>query len=66
MLESVLSQYLVENFDDDWFLNPRTGDFFREVWHDGRKIPGEQFARQLAYPSLTFDFVIDTVQTALR
>lgn len=66
MIESVLSQYLVENFDVDWFLNPRTGDFFREVWHDGRRITAEQFARQLAYPSLTFDFVIDTIETALR
>jgi len=65
MVKSALSQYLRENFDEDWFVNPRTGQFFTEFWHEGRKLGAEQFVRQLAYPTMTFDFLIDTIQSAL-
>ncbi|MEK6756576.1 MAG: hypothetical protein AABZ02_10545, partial [Bacteroidota bacterium] len=66
MVESILSQYLRENFDEDWFLNPRTGEFFREHWDHGQKPTAEELARQLAYPTLTLDFVVDKFESALQ
>ncbi len=66
MIESILSQYLTENFDEDWFLNPRTGEFFKDLWHSGQKLTAEELARHLAYPSLTLEFLVDKIESALR
>lgn len=65
MLQSMLHQYLRENFDEDWFLNPRTGEFFKELWSQGQRFTAEELARQLAYPSLTMEFMKDSIEEAL-
>jgi oligoendopeptidase F len=57
MLESMLRQYLVENFEEDWFRNPRAGDFLKELWSEGQRYDAVEFARRLAYPSLTMEFI---------
>jgi hypothetical protein len=65
MLQSILHQYLRENFDEDWFINPRTGEFLIELWSQGQRFNAEEFARQLAYPSLTMEFMKETIEQAL-
>ena len=65
MLQSMLHQYLRENFDEDWFLNPRTGEFLKELWSQGQRHTAEELARHLAYPSLTLDFLKDSIESEL-
>ena len=65
MLESMLSRYLVENFDEDWFRNPRTGEFLKELWSNGQRYRAEEVARQLAYPKLTLGHVRESLETIL-
>ena len=34
-LAAQLGKYLRENFNEDWFLNPKAGKFLRDLWHQG-------------------------------
>ena len=65
MLESLLSRHLVENFNEDWFRNPATGAFFKELWGEGQHDRAEELARQLAYPLLTLERVKDDLESIL-
>jgi len=59
ILESMLSQHLIQNYDSDWFLNPRTGKALQDFWSMGQKFTAEEFTREIHYPQLTFDIVKD-------
>ncbi len=65
MVQSMLHQYLKENFDEDWFLNPRSGEFLKELWSQGQRHTAEELARNLAYPSLTMEFMKDSIEEEL-
>jgi hypothetical protein len=46
---------LRERFDEDWFLNPRSGAFLRELWSLGQEGRVEDLAREhLGIPQLDF------------
>lgn len=63
ILESMISQYLVENFNEDWFHNPRTGEFLIELWSKGQKYNAEELVNELNFPNLTFDFIKDKMES---
>lgn len=54
MLSGVLHETLRERFDEDWFLNPRTGGFLRGLWAKGQAEPVEALAADVGVPRLTF------------
>ncbi|HWP82681.1 MAG TPA: hypothetical protein VNN76_08505 [Bacteroidota bacterium] len=65
MLQSMLHEYLRENFNEDWFVNPKTGEFLKELWNQGQKHTAEEIARQLAYPALTMDLLKESIEGVL-
>ncbi|HEY3116749.1 MAG TPA: hypothetical protein VGK54_08410 [Chloroflexota bacterium] len=44
--------YLVREFGDDWFRNPKAGKFLRELWRDGQKYNVVELARFMGYEGL--------------
>jgi len=65
ILESMLSQHLTENYDADWFVNPRAGSALMELWSMGHKFTAEEFAREIHYPHLTLDLLKDRFEDLL-
>jgi hypothetical protein len=65
MVQGMLHQHLRENFDEDWFLNPKSGEFLKELWSQGQKQTAEELARQLAYPMLTMEFLKESIEEVL-
>ncbi|MCS7081560.1 MAG: hypothetical protein N2561_07690 [Bacteroidetes bacterium] len=47
MFAAQLRQYLVETFDEDWYLNPRTGSFLRSWWEWGQRYTAEELLAQI-------------------
>jgi hypothetical protein len=64
-LEAVLSAYLRERFDEDWFRNPRAGSFFLEQMSLGQSQPAHELARSVAGVGLTFASLIERLEKAL-
>jgi hypothetical protein len=46
MLAGALHHVLRDRFDEDWFVNPAAGPFFRELWSIGQAEPAETLARE--------------------
>ncbi|MFN2384301.1 MAG: hypothetical protein ABR559_08580 [Gemmatimonadota bacterium] len=66
MLTGVLYAALRSRFDEDWFLNPRTGEFFRELWSLGQREPAEQLARdRLGGVELSFGPLLEMVHSRI-
>lgn len=66
MLTGVMHAALRARFDEDWFLNPRTGDFFRELWSLGQREPAEQLARdRLGGTELSFGPLLEMVHSRI-
>ncbi len=54
-LQSVLDEYLVGNFDVDWFRNPGAGRFMvDELFSEGQRETAEEVARRTGAPALSF------------
>ncbi len=45
IFEAQLRRYLLREFDDEWFRNPKAGRFLIELWRDGQRHPVSQLAR---------------------
>jgi hypothetical protein len=45
IFEAQLRRYLLKEFDDEWFRNPKAGRFLIELWRDGQRHPVTQLAR---------------------
>ena len=45
MLAATLHRALRDRFDEDWFLNPRTGPFLEDLWSLGQRWPAETLAQ---------------------
>lgn len=45
--QAQLTEYLREEFGEDWFADRRTGDFLRELWKEGEKPSNEDIARRI-------------------
>lgn len=55
MFAGTMHSELRARFDEDWFLNPRTGPFLRELWSAGQEGRVEDLAREsLGVPDLGF------------
>lgn len=66
MLTGVIHKELRERFDEDWFRNPRTGPFLRELWALGQSLPVEDLAREwLGHERLTFSPLLAMIDERL-
>lgn len=62
MLAGALHRILRERFDVDWFANPRTGEYFAELWSLGQALPVEALARErLGVETLSFAPVMEMI-----
>lgn len=63
MLAATLHRTLRERFDEDWFLNPRTGPFLKDLWALGQTLPAEALARErLDVDELDFDPLLEMIR----
>ena len=63
--EAQLRERLVEQFDEEWFRNDRTGPFLRDLWHHGQRLPLEDLAALLDLGPLTIDPLVRQLSSQL-
>lgn len=56
-LEAAMSEFLTEQFDEDWFRNPQAGPLLAELFSRGQADPADALALQVTGGSLSFDTV---------
>ena len=64
-LESMLATHLVEEFDEDWYRNPRAGAFMSGLMERGQRDPGHRLAEDVLARPLTFDDVFRRLERVL-
>ncbi len=52
--EARLAQSLSERFDEDWYRNPRAGEFVHELMKRGQAAPADQLVREVTGLDLSF------------
>lgn len=52
IFEAQHRRYLVREFDEEWFRNPKAGKFLIELWREGQKYPVEELAGFMGYDGL--------------
>ncbi len=65
MMSGALHEKLRERYDEDWFRNPRTGEFLLELWSTGQSEPVETLVERLGVESLSFAPLIRMVHELL-
>ncbi len=65
MTESILSHYLSEHFDEDWFLNPKAGQFLKDLWNLGQKDTAEELIGRLGHRTLTLGLIRASISRVL-
>jgi hypothetical protein len=66
IFEAQLRRYLLREFDDEWYRNPKAGRFLLEMWHDGQRHPVAQLARFMGYPGLDTGPVREDIRALLE
>ncbi|MDH4043944.1 MAG: M3 family metallopeptidase [Gemmatimonadota bacterium] len=64
-LEAALARALVEQFDIDWFRNPRAGAFVRELMRRGQADPADRVAAEIGVDPLSFDAAVERLTPLL-
>ncbi|RLC41135.1 MAG: hypothetical protein DRH49_05970 [Candidatus Coatesbacteria bacterium] len=57
ILEAQLNMYLTENYDEDWFRNPKASNFMLDLFSMGQKYTADEIARQLGYKGLEVEYM---------
>jgi hypothetical protein len=65
IFEAQLRRYLLREFDDEWFRNPKAGRFLLEMWRDGQRHPVSQLARFMGYDGLDPGLVTEDIRLLL-
>jgi hypothetical protein len=61
-LGAILSGYMRDRFDEDWFCNPRAGSALAGLFSSGRRYTAAEHATQLASSALNFQPVLTRIQ----
>jgi hypothetical protein len=66
-LQSVLGEALVQQFNDDWWRNPRAGPWMvAELFEEGQREGGGEVAKRIAGRDLEFDPVVRAIERLLQ
>ena len=66
MLQSLHNSYLIEEFGEDWFLNPETGGKLKELWHYGQKLNAEEMVKIVSTEKMNFNNLIGSIKEAFN
>jgi hypothetical protein len=61
MFAGTVHAVLRDRFDEDWFLNPKSGPFLRELWAQGQEGRVEDLALGLGVGELGFDPLMEMI-----
>ncbi len=59
--EAQLRKYLVDEFGERWFTDPRSGELLRELWKEGSRITVEEMAEKLGQ-ALSSEFLYNEIR----
>ncbi len=63
MLAGALHRVLRDRFDEDWFVNPASGPFLKDLWAIGQAEPAEMLARErLGLEALDFGPLLEMME----
>jgi hypothetical protein len=58
-LQSVITHYLRERFDEDWFRNPRAGEALLAMFTPGQAFSASEVSVQLSSQPLSFARILE-------
>ena len=65
-LSAAHAALLRDRFDEDWFRNPATGGYLRDLFSNGRRYSAAELAVQLGWSKLGFDAVLTGLTSLVR
>lgn len=65
MMSGALHAALRDRYDEDWFLNPRSGAFLLDLWSTGQSEPVETLVERIGVEELTFVPLLGMIQELL-
>lgn len=63
--EAAVSRRMVEEYDEDWYRNPRAGEFILDLMSRGQALPADQLLSSVTGQTLSFDSVVDRLEGLL-
>ena len=64
--ESQLREHIKTRFGERWWASQRAGNFLKEIWETGDRYNADEMASQIGIGPLSFDFLIDEFNEALK
>nr|BCX01579.1 MAG: hypothetical protein KatS3mg041_1625 [Bacteroidota bacterium] len=64
MFTAQLRRHLIESFDEDWYLNPRTGPFLRDLWALGQTYTADELLDRIGAGGMRIDPLIERLHEA--
>lgn len=65
MFEGQLRQTLEEKFGEEWFSNPRTGEYLMELWSYGQKYNADELVKTIGYADIDYEPVVSEIERGL-
>ncbi len=65
ILEGQLREALMEKFGDEWFADPRAGEYLRELWSYGQKYTADELVKTIGYVELDPEPMIREIEQGL-
>ncbi|MSQ23376.1 MAG: hypothetical protein EXR58_02320 [Chloroflexi bacterium] len=65
IFEAQHRRFLLKEFDQEWFRNPKAGRFLVELWREGQKYSVEELARFMGFEQLDIGVVTQDIRRLL-
>jgi len=65
MLDAQLRSALEEEFGEEWFADPRSGKYLRELWSYGQKYTADELVKTIGYAGLDMDPLVREIERGL-
>ena len=65
-LQALLAQTLTQQFDEDWYRNPRAGGLIQHLMSRGQADDGDRLAKRAGLAALSFEPVARSLEAALQ
>lgn len=66
VFEGQLRAAMKEKFGEEWFADPRSGDYLREMWSYGQKFNADELVRTVGYVELDSEPLVQEIEQALK